>query len=145
MFIAIPFINGIVDFICQHFVTLAECAGSGEGSAPNLQREQPQVGAGNPQPGNPPQGEQPAAAVDLASFRGDVHCKLGIFLSGAGRSVQTHLYAKAWERLQGDAASAEQLLAIDLKIMELSLRRDLPTLPRERWQLLIEEIERVGH
>lgn len=56
MFIAIPFINGIVDFICQHFVTLAECAGSGEGSAPNLQREQPQVGAGNPQPVTPHKG-----------------------------------------------------------------------------------------
>lgn len=75
-------------------------------------------------------------AID--ALRANVRKKLGIFLSlGSDRSVQTRIYSKTREALQGDAASAEQLGAIEEKIFELLQRDDLPTLPSERAKWLL--------
>jgi len=70
-----------------------------------------------------------------------VYTKLGLFLSvGSDRSVRKDTYATAWERLQGNTASAEELLGIDLKMEELCNRASLPSLPKERLNLLLKEL-----
>lgn len=70
-----------------------------------------------------------------------MYAKVGVFLSGGSdRSVPTNTYKIAWQRLQGETASAEDLLDIDFQIGELRTWADLPSRPSERLDLLLKEL-----
>lgn len=122
--------------------------------APNLEEEVssfPLADAPNPNVAGegavPPQAvparePAPEPGDNLSEYRGEVRLKLGIFLSkGSSQSVQRSLYDRAWALIDGESAEADKLLALDLKIQELTLREGLPPSAKKRLELLLEEAD----
>ena len=134
---------------CEWFLETAECAGQ-DGSSSSSANPPGGQPAANPaaeqpvpaqQPANVPAQQPPVALEgDLEDFRKEVRMKLGIFLSSGGQSVQRKVYDRAWALVNGEAASADELLALDLKMSELTNRADLPQTPKERLSLILNEL-----